>query len=173
MRKNNNNNGNTSSINSRRYAICSDFGFHFRASCVIDIRCGAFLFATCWSEPLGVPPWTDFDVPWGTCGPILPMCWKIRILNLAWRPDQLKLEPIGPPPTRMSEYDFEVVYLCAHNKGRGLTVWSTTLSRWYILNDCVHAKACTRARWNELVANLLPDSKTPGQQMVPTTASNK
>ena len=32
------------------------------------------LFATCFKEPLGGNPWTDFEVPWGALGPIWSLC---------------------------------------------------------------------------------------------------
>jgi hypothetical protein len=35
------------------------------------------VFATCFSEPLGVPPWTNFGLPWGILGPILSISCKI------------------------------------------------------------------------------------------------
>ena len=40
------------------------------------------VFATCFSEPLGVAPWTDFGRPWGTLGPMASTCWKISVANL-------------------------------------------------------------------------------------------
>ena len=53
-----------------KYAKLSDLGSNLGASCLNLSRCGAFVFATCLSKPLGVPDWTGLGLPCGTFGPI-------------------------------------------------------------------------------------------------------
>ena len=64
------------------YAKSYDLGSHFGPSCVIDSRGGAFFSRPVFRNLWGVPPWTDFGIPWDTLDPILSLVWKIVIANL-------------------------------------------------------------------------------------------
>ena len=52
-------------------AKLSDFSSHLGASCVVDSLTSTFLFAICFSQPLGGTPLDRFWPPGGTLGPIL------------------------------------------------------------------------------------------------------
>ena len=54
-----------------------DFGSHFGASCDVLSRGGAFFCDLFFGTSGGVPPWTNFSLPWGILGPILSISCKI------------------------------------------------------------------------------------------------
>ena len=56
-----------------------------------ELRPQRVLFATCFSEPLEVPPWTDAGLSWGTLDPILQIVAKIpraSLLQISKTPGQ-------------------------------------------------------------------------------------
>ena len=61
----------------QKYAKVADVGSHLGASCVVDSRASVFVSRPIFRNLLGVPPWTDFGLPWGTLRPTLLTFCKI------------------------------------------------------------------------------------------------
>jgi hypothetical protein len=59
-----------------------DLGSHFGASCMADSRPGAFFLRPVFRNLWGVPPWTNFGLPWVILDPTLSISCKISRAKL-------------------------------------------------------------------------------------------
>ena len=82
----------------QKYRQPCDLGSHFGACCMIVSRGGALFLRPVFRNLWGVPPWTNFGLPWGILGPILSISCKLsgaKLVQNSETPEQ-QIAPTTP-----------------------------------------------------------------------------
>ena len=82
-----------------------DLGSHFGTSSMADSRPGAFFLRPVFRNLWGVPPWTNFGLPWGILGPMLSISCKISGAKLVQN-SKIQEQQIAPTTPSKNKQGF-------------------------------------------------------------------